>query len=152
MDEQTWRRLVTDIAQSSPFWSHLGITIEHIDNGYARLVMAQSEQLSNAGGVIHGGALSSLADSATAIAVLSLCDPQERVTTIEMKINFLTPAAPGKCICEARVVRKGTTTAVCDVEIFDAQGAMVCKALITYAVIHPQTRELIAKARQAPTS
>jgi len=49
-----------------------------------------------------------------------------------MKINYLAPVESGQLIAEARVVHKGSTISVSDVEVKDDKGRLVAKSLVTY--------------------
>jgi len=59
-------------------------------------------------GVAHGGAITSLADTAVAFALMTLIQPGERVTTVEMKINFLAPVIEGELVGESRSFKRGS--------------------------------------------
>ena len=51
-----------------------------------------------------------------------------------MKINYLKPLAGGDIIAEAKIVHRGTMTAIGDVEVRDGQGTLIAKGLATYAI------------------
>jgi acyl-CoA thioesterase len=115
-----------------PYWNLLGIEVVEIDKGYARLVMPFHKKLTQPYGIVHGGAIFSLADSAVAIAVLSIVEPDSRVLTIEMKINFLTPVKDGVMEAKARVLRKGRIIPA-EVDIANNE-ILVAKAISTYII------------------
>jgi uncharacterized protein (TIGR00369 family) len=108
--------------------------IAAVRKGWARLTVAYQPQMTNANGVAHGAVAFALADSAVGTAVAGLLVPGERISTIEMKINFLRPFREGTITAEARIVHKGSQTAVGEVEVIDAGGQPVAKALGTYAL------------------
>ncbi|MGA2317368.1 MAG: PaaI family thioesterase [Thermodesulfobacteriota bacterium] len=85
-------------------------------------------------GIAHGGAIASLADSAAAMALVSLVKPNERITTIEFKINFFTPISQGKLTAQAKIIYKGSKTAVGDVEVINEVGKLVAKVIATYNI------------------
>ena len=116
-----------------PFWELLGIEVVEIDDGYAKLVMPFHEKLTQPYGIVHGGAIFSLADSAVAIATTSMVEPERKVLTIEMKINFLASVKDGVMEAKARVLRKGRIIPA-EVDITN-NGVLVAKAIATYIIL-----------------
>ena len=79
---------------NSPFIAHLGIRLEEDRAGRARLTMPFSDALPTMGNVVHGGAISSLVDTAAATAVWAGADVPERprASTVGLTVDFLSPA------------------------------------------------------------
>ena len=121
-----------------PFWELLGIEVVEIDDGYAKLVMPFHEKLTQPYGIVHGGAIFSLADSAVAIATTSIVEPERKVLTIEMKINFLAPVKDGVMEAKARVLRKGRIIPA-EVDITN-NGVLVAKAIATYIILRDEKK------------
>ena len=86
-------------------------------------------------GVVHGGILAALADTAGGMAVYLRLPPRSRVATVEMKINYLEAVARGEVVAEAEIVRLGRNLAVVDCDLFDDTRRIVAKALMTFAII-----------------
>jgi acyl-CoA thioesterase len=118
----------------NPFWSLLGMEIVEIKKGWAKIRLPFSENLANGTGVVHGGAIFSPADSAVGMALVGLVDKNENISTLEMKINYLKPLIEGDIIAEAKIVHRGTMTAIGDVEVKDEKGNLIAKGLATYAI------------------
>jgi len=119
---------------NNPFWSLLGMELTEIKKGWAKIRLPFTKKLTNGIGVIHGGAIFSPADSAVGMALIGLVNRDENISTLEMKINYLKPLAEGEIIAEARIVHRGTMTAVGDVEVRDGKGTLIAKGLATYAI------------------
>ena len=62
-------------------------------------------------------------------------DRDDFLTTIEMKINYLRPIDDGEIVAEAKIIHQGSQTAIGDIEVKDARGELVAKALSTYAIV-----------------
>jgi len=118
----------------NPFWSLLGMEIIEIKKGWAKIRLPFSEKLANGIGVVHGGAIFSPADSAVGMALIGLVSKNENISTLEMKINYLRPLTAGDIIAEAKIVHKGSMTAIGDVEVKDEEGNLIAKGLATYAI------------------
>ncbi len=116
-----------------PYWNLLGIEVLEIDEGFARLIMPFHKKLTQPYGIVHGGAIFSLADSAVAVAALSMVEPYKKVLTLEMKINFLDPVKDGIIEAKARVLRKGRIIPA-EVDITNNE-KLIAKAISTYILL-----------------
>ena len=125
---------------NNPFWSLLGMELTEIKKGWAKIRLPFSEKLANGNGVAHGGAIFSPADSAVGMALLGMLRKDENISTLEMKINYMRPFTAGELIAEAKIVHRGTTTAIGDVEVKDGNGNLIAKGLATYAIFKKQNQ------------
>jgi 1,4-dihydroxy-2-naphthoyl-CoA hydrolase len=83
-------------------------------------------------GVVHGGILAALADTASAIAAYTVVAPGSAIATVELKINYLEAVPGGTVKADARVLRAGRNFVVVECELIDAQGKLAAKALMTF--------------------
>jgi acyl-CoA thioesterase len=127
--------LLTKTKERFPFWSLVGMELVDIRKGWAKTKIPYAQKLINANGVAHGGVIFSAADSAVGLALLGLVDRHDLITTIEMKINYLKSFDRGEIFAEAKIIFKGSQTAVGEVEVRDSDGNLVAKAISTYAII-----------------
>ena len=129
--EKALRRAV----ESAPFYQLLQITLEQIDAGFARFRMAFRKELTHPYGIVHGGPIASPADTAVAFAMMTLIQPGEKVLTIEFKINFLASVNEGEMIGEARVVNRGKSLAMADMEVKNENRKLIARGLATYMIL-----------------
>jgi len=73
-----------------------------------------------------------LIDTASAFAVLTQIDINERITTTDLTIHYLRPITSGRMTATARVVRGGRRLFVLSVEVANDAGALVATAVTTY--------------------
>ena len=118
----------------NPFWSLLGMELVQVKKGWAQVRLPFTDKLTNAVGLVHGGAIFSPADSAVGMALIGLIGRDENISTLEMKINYLRPVKESAIIAEAKIVHKGTQTAIGDVEVRDENDVLIAKGLATYAI------------------
>jgi uncharacterized protein (TIGR00369 family) len=85
-------------------------------------------------GVVHGGVLAALADTAGGLVTYVSLPGVKRVATIEMKINYLEAVEGGTVEAEALLIRHGRHVAVVDCNIRDRSQRLVGKALMTFFV------------------
>ena len=115
-----------------PYAGLLGIEIENLAFGSATLGIRVRKKLTQNHGVVHGGAMASLIDSATAFAIITLLAPAEKVTTVDLTISYLRPVTNGRLICRAKVLRAGRRILVVSAEVLDGEQTLVATALSTY--------------------
>lgn len=140
--KESYEKALRRAVESAPYYQLLQITLEQIDVGFARFRMPFRKELTQAYGVVHGGALATLADTAVAFAMMTMIQPGEKVTTVEFKINFLAPVAGGDMIGEARVLNKGKRLALADMEVKTGEGKLLAKGLATYIILSPPNSPL----------
>ena len=134
MEEKKYLNKVRGITNRSPFYRLLGMKVLEIRDGKCTIEMPFRKKLTHPYGIVHGGAIASLADSAVAMALISLVKPGDRITTIEFKINFFASISQGNLAAKAKIIYKGSKTAVGDVEVVNDQGRLVGKVIATYNI------------------
>ncbi|HXF99075.1 MAG TPA: PaaI family thioesterase [Gaiellaceae bacterium] len=90
--------------------------------------------LCTAGGVLHGGVLMALADSAGAVCAFLNLPPGARTATIESKTNFFAAVREGEVRARARPLHRGRTTIV-ETDLHDGEGRHVARTTQTQAVL-----------------
>jgi uncharacterized protein (TIGR00369 family) len=128
--------LVRGWLEHSPFASHLGLRLESLGHGEAELALPYEDKLATMGDVVHGGAISSLIDTAAAAAAVSAA-PGEGLaggTTVDISISLLAAARGSDLRARARVLRRGKAISFLEVDVEDADGEAVAKGLVTYRV------------------
>ena len=117
---------------SVPYAKFLGLELGAMKPGEASLHLEVRDELRQNQGVVHGGAVASLIDTASAFAVVTQLEPHERVTTTDLTIHYLRPVTAGRLTATARTVRAGRRLFVLSVEVMDDRQRMVATAVTTY--------------------
>lgn len=117
---------------SVPYARFLGLELGDLADGQVSVHLQVRDELLQNQGVVHGGALASLIDTASAFAVLSQIDINERVTTTDLTIHYLRPVTSGRMTATARVIRGGRRLFVLSVEVSNDDGSLVATAVTTY--------------------
>jgi acyl-CoA thioesterase len=125
-------RLIREKFETNHFPRSLGIELDSIKPGSARLSLEVRQQHLQLAGVMHGGAIATLIDTAVAFAIVSTSEHQARFTTVEMKVNYLSAIREGRIIAEAKLIRDGRRIVVADCDVFDSNGRLAAKGLLTY--------------------
>ena len=89
-----------DFMQHLPYVRALGLTLTHVADGRAEVTMPYDPRLVGdpASGVLHGGAISALMDSASGAAVMSHPAAGMATATLDLRIDYMRPATPGQRI------------------------------------------------------
>jgi len=109
-----------------------GFVLAEAEPGRVLLRMHVDERHMQVHGVVHGGVVAALADTAGGLATYMALPRGRRVATIKMKINYLESIEGGSVEAEARVVRLGRHIAVVDCDVRDESRRLVAKALMTF--------------------
>jgi acyl-CoA thioesterase len=126
------RERIERAIEAVPYAQLLGIELEKVVPGEAILTLAIRPELSQNHGMVHGGAIASLIDTATAFAILTLLEPDERVTTVDLTISYLRPGLEGRLRATARVLRQGRRLLNTSAEVTNEGGTLLATALSTY--------------------
>jgi 1,4-dihydroxy-2-naphthoyl-CoA hydrolase len=122
------------------FTDLLGIRVEQVGPERTVLTMECRPELTTPHGVIHGGAVAALADSAAGFAMMASLRPGEAFATAEMKLNLLGPAREGTLTAEASAIHRGRRTAVYEVKVADGRGRLIALFLCTQMILEQQQR------------
>jgi uncharacterized protein (TIGR00369 family) len=120
----------------STFHRAFGLVIVEADRGTVALGWEARPEHLNLQGLVHGGALATLLDTAMGLAVRTALEPGRRHVTIEMGVHYLRPAHPGPLRASGRCVRAGREIAFAEAEVLDAEDRVLARATGTFSVGH----------------
>ena len=119
---------------ASPFHAGFGISVEHAAGGEVRLGWEARPDHRNLQGLVHGGILATLVDIAMGLAVRTVVGPTRRHVTIDLHVQYVRPARPGRLEALGSVVRVGTNVGFAEGSVMDAAGRLLIRASGTYSV------------------
>lgn len=96
----------------------LGARLGAVAAGSVEISLPVRDDILQQSGVVHAGAIASIADSACGYAALTLMPPGSEVVSIEFKLNLVAPAAGQSLVARGRVVRAGRTITTCSADVF----------------------------------
>ena len=118
-----------------PFAARLGVRIETAAPQEVIGRLAWAPDRCTAGGVMHGGALMTLADSIGAACAFLNLPPGAATTTLESKTNFFRAVRGGTVRATARALHVGRTAIVVQTELHDTEGHLVAQVTQTQLVL-----------------
>jgi uncharacterized protein (TIGR00369 family) len=121
------------------YWTHLGIVVESAERGHVQLSLQMRDELgTRLPGIMHGGAVGSLIDSAAGAATSTLREPDDETwsgqATTDMNVTFLA-AATGLVIADAQVLRNSRSFSFVQVEVWAEDESLVAVGRATYTII-----------------
>jgi 1,4-dihydroxy-2-naphthoyl-CoA hydrolase len=124
-------------AQRLPFAELLGIEFLTAEADRVVAKMSIREDLCTVGGIAHGGAIMSLADTVGAVAtIINLPEGARGTATIESKTNFIGPAPAGSTVvATATAVHRGRRTQVWSTKVESEDGRLVAVVTQTQMVL-----------------
>jgi uncharacterized protein (TIGR00369 family) len=141
--------MITQTFDQMPFNRLLGLTVTRFEEASVEVCFAWSEQLigNPLQNILHGGVIASVLDVAggmmavsSALGRLNNVAPAELVTrlgkmsTIDIRTDYLRPGRGAQFIATARVIRAGNKVAVCRMELHNEQGVHIALGTGTYLV------------------
>lgn len=88
----------------------MGIRLVRLGRSELRLKITRSPTQDF--GVAHGGVSASLIDSAVGLALCTLIRPEQMISTVEMNVNYFTPAPLGLMKATGRIIHNGKRISV----------------------------------------
>lgn len=98
------------------------------EGGQVKIAFIAKPEFCNAAGNVQGGFLAAMLDDCMGPAVLIATDATAYPSTIDLNVQFLAPAKPGKLVGNGRVVQLGRTIGFVASELEDLDGNVIARA------------------------
>lgn len=119
------RRCAAVIVEGDPTVARLGISLDEVRPGFARLSLTVGPDMLNSQGNCHGGTSFTLADVAFAVACSST---NQAGVGAHCAIDYLRPARLGDRLTATAVVgHQGSSASLVDVEVTDQNGRRIAQ-------------------------
>jgi uncharacterized protein (TIGR00369 family) len=119
----------------SPAWAWLGLVDLEQGGEGAVVEMTPRAEMANSMGMVHGGMISTLADSAMGRSLRTIKPSVVRSMSFDLKLSFISAAKVGETLrATGRVVHAGRRTAVTECRVEGPGGRLVATASATFAI------------------
>jgi uncharacterized protein (TIGR00369 family) len=126
---------VSDVKTVSKLWTWLDLQTVEIGEGVAVIEMKATEDMANHSGFVHGGMISTLADSAMGRSLRTLKPGVVRAMSFDLKLSFISAAKIGETLrATGRVIHAGRRTMVAECRVEGPDQRLVATASATFAV------------------
>src|SRR5260370_4279836 len=116
-------------------WEWLGMRLVDTGEGSAVVEMTATEDMANHSGFVHGGMISTLADSAMGRSPRTLKPGGVRAMSFALKLNFINASKCGENRrATGHVIHAGRRTVVAECRVEGGDGRLVATGSATFAV------------------
>ena len=133
--------LVADLRErlrGSEFYRWAGIELVDASPGLVQIAFQAGPEHVNLQGLVHGGMLATLADTAMGLAVRTGLEPGRRHVTVQLGIEFLAPGRAGRIIAHGRTVKIGRQLGFAEADVVDTRDRILARAHSTLSVTAEQ--------------
>ena len=126
---------MSELKAPSKAWAWLGLQTVDSGEGTATVEMKATEDMTNHSGFVHGGMISTLADSTMGLSVRTLTPGVVRSMSFDLKVSFISAAKIGQTLrATGRVIHPGRRTVVTECRVEGPDGKLVATASGTFSV------------------
>ena len=130
-----------------PYFNLISMKIDTLEMGRSILEVDVQEKHLQPYGIVHGGVYASLIDAAAFWAAYSTIEGSS-MTTVEMKLNYLRPAASGRFIARGKSIKTGKIICLSEATVFDDKERILAHGTATLMVL--KSREINAEDKLPP--
>jgi uncharacterized protein (TIGR00369 family) len=131
-----YMKRVNQLINRCPYFKLLSMKIKDVGRGFSILEIDLSEKHLQPFGMVHGGVFASIIDAAAFWALFfDIEDQKAGATTVDLKLNYLAPAASGKLIAKGRQIKLGKTLGYAEAEVTDADGKILAHGTSTLIIL-----------------
>ncbi len=106
--------------QGVPFNRYLGFRVLHSEEGFVRVLIPFKPEFIGdpRRPALHGGIFSATIDACGGLAVWTLFDVEDLISTVDMRVDYLRPGPASDIVVESRVVRVGNRVSVVNTIVY----------------------------------
>jgi uncharacterized protein (TIGR00369 family) len=113
-----WEKKSREIFERQSFMRMIGARIAALSPSMCDLELPYRDDLCQQNVYLHGGVITSIADTSCGIASSTLLSADAGILSVEFKYNMMAPAAGERFIARGRVIRPGRTITIAESAVF----------------------------------
>jgi uncharacterized protein (TIGR00369 family) len=129
-DPEYIRELI-NIVNTSPFPDHMSMRLSSIALDRAVITLQIGRCHLQPYGIVHGGVLATLIDTATFWSVFMRVPEDAGLVNIDLKLNYLRPVDSGLLTAEGRAIRSGNSISYAESSVMDEKGELIAHGTST---------------------
>lgn len=122
---------VMAMVNTAPFPSHVPFRLVAMDFDTARVEMDAAGQHLQPFGIVHGGVIATLIDTATFWAGFMRLPADFGLVNVDLKLNYLKAVMPGALVAEGHCIRAGRNISYTEAYVRDAKGEIIAHGTST---------------------
>jgi uncharacterized protein (TIGR00369 family) len=123
------------MVNTSPYPSHMSMRLAAIDLDVATIELELGRRHLQPYGIVHGGVLATLIDTATFWSVFMRIPEDAGLVNIDLKLNYLRPVEKGLLRAEGAAIRSGKSISYAEASVLDATDDLVAHGTSTLMVL-----------------
>jgi uncharacterized protein (TIGR00369 family) len=128
--------------RAAPYPHLIGMELAAIDVDRCRIELDLGPRHMQPFGIVHGGVLATLLDTATFWAVYLRLPQGTGLVNVDLKLNYLKAATGGRLRAEGACLRAGRQISVAEASVFDASGERIAHGSSTLMALPGKDLEL----------
>ena len=128
-------RELYDIVNTSPYPTHMAMRLVSIDFDIATIELKAGTCHLQPYGMIHGGVLATLIDTATFWSGFMRIPEDAGMVNIDLKLNYLKPVTDGVLKAEGSAIRAGNSISYTEARVFDAKSSLIAHGTSTLMIL-----------------
>ena len=127
-----YRERLFTLIDEVPFVRHMGMRITDLALGRATFEMTAAEFRMQPFGVVHGGNIATLIDTATFWACfLAMDSDEDGLTSVDLKLNYLAPARVEPLRCTGKLIKAGKKISYAEASVVTAANRLIAHGTST---------------------
>ena len=125
---------VKELVGASPFFRHMGMRLAAMDIGTAEIHLSLGNSHIQPFGLVHGGVIATLIDTATFWAVYLQIGDGDGLVNVDLKLNYLKSVTHGRLRAIGTSIRSGRTICYSEASVFDEADQLLAHGTSTLMV------------------
>lgn len=128
-------RAIRERIASSEFAKWMGNEITSFGEGECEMRLLLQPHHLNPGGIVHGGVIAALIDSAIGLALRTRLGPGSRHVTLTLDVQYVRMVRGGTLTAKGRAVHSGSRAGFGEATMDDEAGRLVAKGTATFIIV-----------------
>ncbi len=124
-------RELYQVVNTSPYPTHMRMRLKEIDLDQAAIELDIGRRHMQPYGIIHGGVVATLIDTATFWAVFMRIPEADGLVNIDLKLNYLKPVDRGRLVAQGRSIRSGKKISYAEAHVKNEHGHLIAHGTST---------------------
>jgi len=120
-----------DDVRNAPYPKLVAMSIESMEFDACRIVIDLDERHLQPFGIVHGGVIATIIDTATFWAGFLRLPEEAGLVNIDLKLNYLKSVAGGRLRAEGRCLRAGRQISYAEASVYDARDELIAHGTST---------------------
>ena len=123
------------VVKDSPYPSHMRMTLDQIQIDRSEVAIELAECHLQPYGIVHGGVISTLIDTATFWAAFLRLPAEDGLVNVDLKLNYLQSVIDGKLTARGICMRPGRTICYSEASVYDEKESLIAHGTSTLMVL-----------------